>query len=209
MPPDEGASGSSQMRGRIGRQTRRRTRRELTHTLSRHGRKWVEEVWAAAQDVLAQPSVFSPLSAAVGKRLAETEAAAKRLEAPEIQDAWLEVMKAGYASRAVLAAPTEQPSLDLASLGTRTALDLDRSATDPAVVDGLQQQVRRIAVNDFDSVMVLPPDVWTGYVAKAASKLQRDLTSGPVTWRELDRDRIEQMMRLGYVLRCVDEAVER
>jgi hypothetical protein len=208
VPPHEGASSSGKMRGRIGRQTRRRTRRELAHTLSRHGRKWVQEVWDATQEVLAQPPVFSPLTAAVGKRLAETEAAAERLEAPEIQDAWLEVMKAGYASRTVLAAPTEQPSLNLASLGTRTARNLDHSATDPAVVDGLQEQVRRIAVNDFESVMALPSEVWTGFVAKAANKLQGDLTSPPVTWRQLDRDRIERMMRLGYVLRCLDEAVD-
>jgi hypothetical protein len=194
------------MRGRIGRQTRRRTRRELVHSLSRRGRKWLDETWAAAQDELAQLRALSPLSTEVGKRLVETDAGAEGIEEQQIQDAWFEVMKAGYASRVVLVEPTDQPSLDLASLGADRSLDPVRTATDPAAVDALADPVRRLAVTDFASVMSLPPEVWSAYVAKAANKLQGELTSGPVTWRVLDRDRIERMLRYGYVLGSLDEA---
>lgn len=192
------------MRGRVGRQSRRRTRRELVHSLSRRARKWVKEVWEAADDVIEQLP-FTPLTAALGRRLAATDAAADNLEANEVQEAWFAVMKAGYASRAVLAEPTEQPTLRRSALGSR-GKKLDSQQT--ASVDALLDPVRNIAVDDFPSVMNLPPAVWTGYVATAATKLQRELTTGPVTWRELDRDRIERMMRYGYVLRCLDEALD-
>jgi hypothetical protein len=192
------------MRGRVGRQSRRRTKRELAHSLSRRARKWVKEVWEAAQDVIEELPL-TPLTEALSRRLAETDAAADGLEAQEIQEAWFAVMKAGYASRAVLAEPTEQPVLK------RSALRLRGTAPDPqetAAVDGLLDRVRNIAVTDFSSVMNLPEQVWSGYVATAGTKLQRELTTGPVTWRELDRDRIDRMMRYGYVLRCVDEALD-
>lgn len=194
------------MRGRVGRQSRRRTKRELTHSLSRRARKWVKEVWEAAQDAIEELPL-TPLTEALSRRLAETDGAADGLEAQEIQQAWIGVMKAGYASRAVLAEPTDQPALKRSALRLRGA-GLDPQQT--AAVDALLDPVRNIAVNDFSSVMNLPPPVWSGYVATAGTKLQRELTSGPgpVTWRELDRDRIDRMMRYGYVLRCLDEALD-
>ena len=55
--------------------------------------------------------------------------------------------------------------------------------------------------------MTLPQEVWSSYVATAANKLQRQLQK-EITWRELGRDRIERMLRYGYVLRCLDEAID-
>jgi hypothetical protein len=68
--------------------------------------------------------------------------------------------------------------------------------------------VQGIAVEGFDRVMTLPAEVWGGFVAVAAMRLQRRLTAGPLTWRELTRPRIEAMLRYGYVLACLDEALD-
>src|SRR5438270_298065 len=67
---------------------------------------------------------------------------------------------------------------------------------------------RGIAGERFDSVMTLPPEMWSGYMAVATNKLQRQLTSKTLTWRDLGRDRLETMLRFGYVLRCLDEALD-
>jgi hypothetical protein len=39
-----------------------------------------------------------------------------------------------------------------------------------------------------------------------ANKQQRWLTSHKLPWYMLERDRVERLLRLGYVLRCLDEA---
>jgi hypothetical protein len=63
-----------------------------------------------------------------------------------------------------------------------------------------------VATERFESVMALPPEVWTSYVATAAMKLQGQLASGKeLSWQVLTRSRIELMLRYGYVMRCVDE----
>jgi hypothetical protein len=67
--------------------------------------------------------------------------------------------------------------------------------------------VRGIAGEGFERVMTLPAEVWDGFVAVAAMNLQHRLTSGQLTWRELTRPRIEVMLRYGYVLACLDEAL--
>ena len=56
--------------------------------------------------------------------------------------------------------------------------------------------------------MTLPPEVWRGYVATATMKQQRRLTSPELPWNWLGRERIETLLRYGYVLRCVDEALD-
>jgi hypothetical protein len=107
----------------------------------------------------------------------------------------------------VLVGPTEQPSLKPAAFELGARADVARIAADPAAVNNLLDPVRRIASERFESVMTLPPEVWTGYVATATMKLQRQLTSRALTWRELGREQIETMLRYGYVLRCLDEAL--
>jgi hypothetical protein len=57
--------------------------------------------------------------------------------------------------------------------------------------------------------MTLPQELWAAYVSLAAMHLQERLVSSTVTWHELSAERIEAMLRHGYVLRCLDESLER
>ena len=59
--------------------------------------------------------------------------------------------------------------------------------------------------------MSLPPEVWSAFVATATQKLQRRFSSDnnkQLTWRELSRQRVERMLKYGYVLRCLDETLD-
>jgi hypothetical protein len=195
------------MRGheRERRQSRRLTRRELKQTLSGAGRKWVNEVWQAAARTSGELTRLSPVTTPLGSRLVESYAAAHRLEGGEVQRALRIATIAGYTTRLVVAEPTEQPSLTPSAFQLSAHPDLDRLAADPT---RLLDPVRAIATDRFDSVMTLPPEVWTSYVATAAMKLQGQLASGKkLSWQVLTRTRIEQMLRYGYVMRCLDEAL--
>jgi hypothetical protein len=188
------------------RQSGRLTRRELKQTLSRPGRKWVKEVWQATARASGEMNRLSPVTTPLGNRLVESYAVAERLTGEEIQRALRIATVAGYASRVVLAEPTEQPSLDASAFELGAHPDAERLAVDST---RLIEPVRAIASDRFDSVMTLPPEVWTSYVATAAMKLQGQLASGrTLSWQVLSRTRIELMLRYGYVLRCLDEALD-
>jgi len=196
------------MSERARRQSRRQTRVELHRSLSGAGRAWVMEVWQAAQVRAANPLLLGPLTTAVGTNFVESHAAGQRLGGKEAKDALFTVIKTGYASRAVLVGPTIQPSLDASSFRIAAPFDGDQLANDSAAVGELREVVRSIASTGFDSVMTLPREVWTSYVAIATLRLQRQLASSTVTWRELHRETIEGLLRYGYVLRCLDEALD-
>lgn len=196
---------SVRARHRERRQSSRLTRRELKQTLSRGGRKWVKEVWQAAARTSGDLDRLSPVTTPLGNRLVESYAAAERLAGGEIQRALRIATVAGYATRVVVAEPTEQPSVRPSAFDLGAHPDLDRLAADP---DRLIEPVRAIASERFESVMTLPAEVWTSYVATAAMKLQGQLASGKtLSWQVLSRSRIELMLRYGYVLRCLDEAL--
>jgi hypothetical protein len=188
------------------RQSGRRTRRELKQTLSRPGRKWVKEVWQAASRTSGDLNRLSPVTTPLGNRLVETYAAAERLGGEEMLRALRIATVAGYGTRIAVAEPTEQPSLRPAAFDLGKYPDLDRLTADP---DQLLDPVRALASKRFGSVMTLPDEVWNAYVATAAMKLQGQLAAGKtLTWKELTRSRIATMLRYGYVLRCLDEALE-
>jgi hypothetical protein len=187
------------------RQSGRLTRRELKQTLNRHGRKWVKQVWQAAARASGDLHRLSPVTTPLGDRLVESYAATERLAGGEIQRALRIATVAGYATRVVVADPTEQPSLRLSTLGVSAHPDIERLSADP---DRLLDPVRALASDRFESVMTLPPEVWKSYVATAAMELQGQLASGKeLSWQVLTRSRIERMLRYGYVLRCLDEAI--
>lgn len=193
------------MRGAAKRQTWRRTSRELHNLLSRDGRKWVKDVWQPARELAQREPELSPLATAVGADIAQTCSAS---ENPDGDEAWLTVIRTGRATRAVLVGPTEQPSRDRRWFGLPGGLDAEAAADDLAAVSGLTETVRRIATSDFESVMTLPEEVWTAYVVTATREFQRTLASGTVTWSQLSREAIDELLRCGYVLRCVEEALE-
>ena len=193
------------MRGAARRQTWRRTSRELHHLLSRDGRKWVTDVWQRARELAQREPGLSPLAAAVG---ADTAQSCSASENPDEGEALLAVIRTGHATRAVLVRPTEQPSRDRRWFGLARGLDAEAAADDPAAVSGLTETVRRIATNDFESVMTLPEEVWTAYVVTATREFQRTLPSSTVSWRVLSRETIDELLRCGYVLRCIEEALE-
>lgn len=197
--------GGSRWSERERRQTGRMTRRELKQTLSRGGRKWVREVWQAATRATGDFNRLSEVTTPLGNRLVESYAASERLAGGEIHRALRIATVAGYATRVVVAEPTEQPTLRPSAFGLGAHPDVERLAADP---DRLLEPVREIATDRFESVMTLPAEVWTSYVATAAMKLQGQLASGKeISWQVLSRSRIEQMLRYGYVMRCLDEAV--
>lgn len=197
--------GHTRAPARERRQSGRLTRRELKQTLSRGGRKWVKEVWEAAARASGDLNGLSPVTTPLGNRLVESYAASQQLDGGEIQRALRIAAVAGYATRVVVAEPTEQPSFRMSALGLSAHPDVNRLAADPA---RLLDPVRTVATERFESVMTLPPEVWTSYVATAAMKLQGQLASGKeLSWQVLTRSRIERMLRYGYVLRCLDEAI--
>jgi hypothetical protein len=172
------------------RQSPRLTKRELRQLLSGGGRKWIKGVWEATERLSGRLGRLSPVTHPVGTRLVNEYMAEHRLEGDEIHRALFLTLVAGYSTRAVIAAPTEQPAMNPA-----------RSR------DGdLDDRVRTIAREKFESLMTLPPEVWTAYVATATMQQQRRFTSPQLPWQRLGRERIETLLRWGYVLRCVDEA---
>jgi hypothetical protein len=166
------------------------TRRELRKSLSRSGRGWLKQVCQAAQKYTLRLSRLSPVTSPLATELIDDYMAELNLAGEETHHAFFLTLVAGYSARAVLAEPTEQPRLRPV----------------PRDGDGLADRIRAIAVDEFGSVMTLPPEVWSGYVATAANKQQRWLTSHKLPWYMLERDRVERLLRLGYVLRCLDEA---
>lgn len=192
------------MRLRPRRQSGRLTKRELRQSLSGAGRKWVKEVWDAAARTSGALNRLSPVTTPLGNRLVETYGTTHGLPGAEIQRALRVTTVAGYASRMVLVEPTEQPRLEPSAFELTARPDTERLAADPT---RLLDPARAIATERFDSVMTLPPEVWNGYVVTATMKLQSQLGTQTLTWRELGRERIEQMLRYGYVLRCLDEAL--
>lgn len=179
-------------RAREHRQSGRSTRRELRQSFSGAGRKWLKEVWQAAEQYSLTLARLSPVTSPLGTRLIDEYMAEQGLDGQETHRALFLTLVAGYSTRAVLADPTGQPAL--ASL----------SHAD----DQLEHRVREIADDGFQSVMTLPSEVWTGYVATATMKLQGKHASRTLPWWQLERQRIETLLRYGYVLRCVDEALD-
>jgi hypothetical protein len=192
------------MVARERRQSGRLTRRELRQTLSGSGRRWVKGVWQAAARASGKINRLSPVTTPLANRLVESYAAARRIDGAEIQRALRIATVAGYTSRVVLAEPTEQPSLTPSAFQLSAHPDVERLAAD---VTRLVDPVREIASDRFDSVMTLPPEVWTAYVATATMRLQGQLATRTLPWQQLGRERIEQMLRYGYVLRCLDEVL--
>jgi hypothetical protein len=170
------------------RQTGRLTRRELRQSLSGPGRKWLKEVWQAAEHYSLTLARLSAVTSPLGTRLVEEYMAEQGLDGEEVHRALFLTLVAGYSARAVLAEPTDQPRLD--------------------VSDAHADRVPTIASEEFDSVMSLPPEMWTAYVATATMKLQGQLASRTLPWSQLGRGRVETLLRYGYVLRCVDEALD-
>jgi hypothetical protein len=187
------------------RQSPRLTKRTLRQSLSGRGRKWVKDVWLAAARTAAELERLSPVTTPLGNRLAESYAASHGLSGSEIQSALRIAVVAGYASRMVLAEPTDQPALEPSDFKLTAHPDADRLAADGG---RLLEPVRDIATGRFDSVMNLPPEVWNAYVITATMKLQGQLSTKTLTWQQLGRERMEQMLRFGYVLRCLDEALD-
>ena len=186
-------------RPRRRQQTRRMTRMQLKRTLSSQGRAWVNEVWAAADRLCSKP-LTSPTLIKLGPRLCDRYAAAENIGGQEVREAFFSVMTAGYASRAVLAGPTEQPDLDISSLPLRSNRQYDEAA---------MAEVESVASDDFESVMTLPKEMWAAYLSLAVMHLQERLTSSTLSWYRLSAERIEAMLRHGYLLRCLDESLER
>jgi hypothetical protein len=197
--------GRSRATERERRQSGRLTRRELKQTLSRQGRKWVRGVWQASTRASGDMNRLSPVTSPLGNRLVESYAASERLAGGEIQRALRIATVAGYATRVVIAEPTEQPSLRPSAVGLGAHPDVERLAADP---ERLLDPIRAIATDRFESVMTLPAEVWSSYVATAAMKLQGQLAAGKeLSWQVFTRSRIERMLRYGYVMRCLDEAL--
>ncbi len=192
------------------RQSWRRTRREMHLSMSRRGRKWLKGVWRATESTVSEFAALSPLTTLLGRRLAESFATREHPDSEEIQHALRTAVVYGYAARMVLVDPTDQPSLRRSAFHLSAQSDVAQLTNNEATSKRLLDPVRTIASDQFDSVMTLPPEVWSGLVAKATQELQRQFTSDDKkrSWRELSRSRVEKMLKYGYVLRCLDETLD-
>jgi hypothetical protein len=170
------------------RQSGRLTRRQLRQSLSRRGRKWLEQVWQAAEQYSLKLARLSPVTSPLGTKLTDEYMVERNIADEALHRALFLTLVAGYSARAVMAGPTEQPRLK------RPVAEADR--------------IRAIASDEFESVMTLPPEVWRGYVLTATWKLQSRLVTPKLPWQWLGRERVETLLRYGYVLRCLDEALE-
>jgi len=177
--------------------------------MTRDGRKWVNEVWDATAGTVADLDSLSPLTTLLGRRLAESRAVREHDEDEDVHEALRVAVACGYACRMVLAAPTDQPSLKPSAFELNPQSDAERLSHDQAAPKRLLDPVRTIASEKFDSVMTLPPEVWSGYVATATMKLQRQFRSNnkKLASQTLSRELVEKMLRYGYVLRCMDESI--
>jgi hypothetical protein len=178
--------------------------------MSRHGRTWLNRVWRATATMASELEGLSPVTTVLGSRLVESFAAREQVDGEGIQHALRVAVVYGYAARMVLLEPTDQPSLKRSAFQPNPQSDVERLANDAATPKRLLDPVRGIAADRSDSVMTLPPEVWSGLVATATQKLQRRFASdnNTLTWRELSRHRIEKMLQYGYVLRCLDETLD-
>lgn len=196
------------MKAREKRQSWRRTNREL-HVLSRAGRGWVKALWQTSSAMADEDPRLGALATAVTAAIARSSGASAESDAAELDQARSVVIRAGYATRGVLARSTEQPPLREHRLGLPAGLDLRGAPDDPAAVDAATDAVRNLAASDFHSVMTLPPEVWEAYVVTATRAFQRALVSGSVGWRDLGRPIVDELLRCGYVLCCLDEALDQ
>ena len=203
-------SGPTKERDR--RQSWRATRRELAKTMSRRGRKWVKEVWTASTRTAAELERLSPVTTPLGRRLVESYTAREQVDSAEMFRALSVALAYGYAIRTVIVDPTDQPHLKPSAFQLSGQTDVQRLANDEAMPKRLLDPVRSIASpEEFDSVMTLPPTVWNGLMATGTMRLQRQFTNSKtakLTWQQLSRERIEKTLRYGYVLRCLDEAID-
>jgi hypothetical protein len=174
------------------RQSPRMTKRELRQTLSGGGRKWIKQVWQAGERYTLRLSSLSPVTGPLAAKLIDEFMAELNLAGEETHRAFFLTLVAGYSARVVVADPTEQP-------GLRRVVRED---------DKLEDEVRTIAAERFASVMTLPPEVWNAFEATATMKQQSWLTSRKLPWYVLGRERARTLLRWGYVLRCVDEALD-
>ncbi len=109
------------------RQSGRVTRRELRQSLSGSARKWLKQVWAAAEEFTLRLSRLSPVTSPVGSRLLDEYMEEHELAGEALHRALFLALVAGYSTRTVLLEPTEQPGLDPASLDADHLDDRTRS----------------------------------------------------------------------------------
>ncbi len=124
----------------------------------------------------------------------------------------------GYASRLVIFESLDDldPWADheLDELVIRDAsgeIDFERYEQDEGQLVGLYRYVGSYGTDQekFEAIPGCPPSVWPGLTSLAATSLHANMESqrkGSI--RALPAEHIGGLMRLGYVLRCVDEALD-
>jgi hypothetical protein len=197
------------MAERERRQSWRRTRRQLHKSLNRDGRKWVRQVWDAAARTAGDLEALSPLTTLLGNRLVEDYSAREQLVSEDLQEALRVAVISGYTCRLVIVDSTGQHKLRRAAFGLGAKADAEQLARDDNAANKVLDPVKTIATAQFDSIMALPPEIWSAYIALATQKLQHQFTgrATKLDWRALGRERVETMTRYGYVLCCLDEAI--
>ena len=124
----------------------------------------------------------------------------------------------GYASRLVIFESVDEldpwvdPQLDELVVRDATgSIDFERYEQDEGQLVGLFRYVGAYGTEQekFEAIPGCPPAVWSGLASLAATSLHANMESqrkGSI--RALPAEHIEGLMRLGYVLRCVDEALD-
>lgn len=207
------AYGRSDVLGR--RQTLGRTRRELRRSLDADDRERAMDWWTLAEDRMmttegqpSGPAVTVALAAigGLGMNSIETEA---RL---------LVVVRAGYSLRAeVHGFVTDAQPLDVSSLDSDSIIRLARRPVDEegvgaiifgddaqevaAQLEPVSEVIRGFAEERFPALSSVEPAFWNGVVSLATYQLQKNLGK----W--LHSEFIESLLRWGFALRALDEAL--
>jgi hypothetical protein len=101
----------------------------------------------------------------------------------------------------------EQSAVEPTWFGLSQPDAAEPAARDSAAVGAFADTVRRLAQSEFASAMKLPEQVWAAYVVTATREYQRTLANGSVSWQDLSSETIDELLRCGYLLRCLDEAL--
>jgi hypothetical protein len=122
----------------------------------------------------------------------------------------------GYASRMVTrdslsGSPWADPELDKMLLRDASGqVDLEASQEDNDCVIALFRYVGDLATENerFVTVLGISPMHWAALASIAASRLHANMKSQHIgRVQDLPPEDIEGLMRLGFVLRCLDEAI--
>jgi hypothetical protein len=203
------------------RQSLGKTRKQLRSALGYEDRERVMDWWSLAEDLFTtsrgEPSALASYLATISALGLDAASVAKVPPA-----VFLIAMRTGYALRMCLDIFAYPEPLDIAtidkdrvvaiargSVNSETGL-LDVSDTESDLLQPVIELVSEVAFDRFGEVGSVAPDFWSACMSLACYQLQKNIQQQGLGFRgkRLDPEISESSHRFGFVLRCLDEALE-